>query len=180
MNAPRRNSSVVAADAGQVRRMSIANPDLANLSEDAAKATRAEQNMTLLQGLELYPKAVAWSILLSAAIIMEGFDIVLIANLLALPAFKRAFGQQLPDGSYEVTAAWQSGLTNGAYVGEILGLMINGIVAERYGFRKTMIGALSAVTCLIFIVFFVQSIEQLLVGLILMVSRCNLLASSTN
>ena len=100
MNAPRRNSSVVAADAGQMRRMSIANPDLANLSEDAAKATRAEQNMTLLQGLELYPKAVAWSILLSAAIIMEGFDIVLIANLLALPAFKRAFAKEAVDREY--------------------------------------------------------------------------------
>jgi SP family general alpha glucoside:H+ symporter-like MFS transporter len=168
MDATRRNSSIVAADAEQVRKMSFANPDMKTLSEDAARATKAEQNMTLMQGLRLYPKAVGWSVLLSAAIIMEGFDIVLIANLLAVPAFKRAFGEQLPDGSYEVTAAWQSGLTNGAYVGEIIGLMINGIVAERYGFRKTMIGALSAVTCLIFIVFFVQSIQQLLVGLILM------------
>lgn len=168
MDATRRNSSIVAVDAEQVRKMSVANPDIAHLSEDAARATKSEQDMTLMEGLRLYPKAVGWSVLLSAAIIMEGFDIVLIANLLAVPAFKKAFGQQLPDGSYEVTAAWQSGLTNGAYVGEILGLMINGIVAERYGFKKTMIGALSAVTCLIFIVFFVQSIEQLLVGLILM------------
>jgi SP family general alpha glucoside:H+ symporter-like MFS transporter len=168
MDATRRNSSIVAADTEHVRKMSFANPDFRSLSEDAARATKAEQNMTLMQGLRLYPKAVGWSVLLSAAIIMEGFDIVLIANLLAVPAFKRAFGEQLPDGSYEITAAWQSGLTNGAYVGEIIGLMINGIVAERYGFRKTMIGALSAVTCLIFIVFFVQSIQQLLVGLILM------------
>ncbi|KAF2790919.1 maltose permease MAL61 [Melanomma pulvis-pyrius CBS 109.77] len=168
MDATRRNSSIVAVDAEQVRKMSVANPDIAHLSEDAARATKSEQDMTLMEGLRLYPKAVGWSVLLSAAIIMEGFDIVLIANLLAVPAFKKAFGQQLPDGSYEVTAAWQSGLTNGAYVGEILGLMLNGIIAERYGFKKTMIGALSAVTCLIFIVFFVQSIEQLLVGLILM------------
>ncbi|KAF2242559.1 maltose permease MAL61 [Trematosphaeria pertusa] len=164
----RRNSSVVAVDVEHVRRMSIANPDLAHLTEDASKATKAEHNMTLLEGLRLYPKAVGWSVLLSAAIIMEGFDIVLIANLLAVPAFKKAFGEQLPDGSYEITAAWQSGLTNGAYVGEILGLMLNGWIAERYGFKKTMIGALTAVTFLIFIVFFVQSIQMLLVGLILM------------
>lgn len=148
--------------------MSLANPDIKNLTEDATKATKAEQNMTLMQGLKLYPKAVGWSVLLSAAIIMEGFDIVLIANLLAVPAFKRNFGVQGPDGSYEVTAAWQSGLTNGAYVGEIIGLMINGIVAEKYGYKKTMIGALSATTCLIFIVFFAKSIEMLLVGLILL------------
>lgn len=166
--ASRRNSSVAAIDAEQVRRMSINNPDLKNLTEDASRATKAEQNMTLLEGLRLYPKAVGWSVLLSAAIIMEGFDIVLIANLLAVPAFKRRFGEQLPDGSYELTAAWQSGLTNGAYVGEILGLMINGWAAEKFGYKKTMITALTAVTGLIFIVFFVQSIEMLLVGLILM------------
>ncbi len=103
---------------------------------------------------------------------MEGFDIVLIANLLAVPAFKRRFGQQLPDSSYDLTAAWQSGLTNGAYVGEILGLMLNGIIADRFGFKKTMIGALTLVCGLIFIVFFVQSIEMLLVGLIFMGIPC--------
>ena len=167
MDASRRNS-IVHADNEQVRRMSKANPDIVALTEDAAKATAAEQNMTLMQGLRLYPKAVGWSVLLSCAIIMEGFDINLIANLLAVPAFKTRFGQQLPDGSYEVTAAWQAGLTNGAYVGEVLGLMINGIIAERFGFRKTMIGALTAVAGLIFIVFFVKSIEQLLIGLILL------------
>lgn len=163
-----RGSSIVHADNEQIRKMSVANPDIANLTEDAAKATQAEQTMTLMQGLRLYPKAVGWSVLLSCAIIMEGFDINLIANLLAVPAFKRRFGEQLPDGSFEVTAPWQAGLTNGAYVGEILGLMLNGIIAERYGFRKTMIGALTCVTGLIFIVFFVKSIEMLLIGLILL------------
>lgn len=168
MDATRRHSSVVQVDTEQVRKMSAANADIAELTKDAARATQAEQNMTLMEGLRLYPKAVGWSVLLSGAIIMEGFDIVLIANLLAVPAFKKAFGEQLPNGSYEITAPWQSGLTNGAYVGEILGLMLNGIIAEKYGFKKTMIGALTAVTGLIFIVFFVQSLTQLLIGLILM------------
>lgn len=163
-----RNGSIVHVNTNQARKMSAANPDIIDMTKDAAKATESEHNMTLIQGLRLYPKAVGWSILLSCTIIMEGFDIVLIANLLAVPAFKKAFGEQLPDGSYEVTAAWQSGLTNGAYVGEMIGLMLNGWIAERYGFRKTMIGALSATFCLIFIVFFVQSIEMLLVGLILL------------
>ncbi|KAF2876272.1 general substrate transporter [Massariosphaeria phaeospora] len=167
MEAPRQ-SSIVHVDTDQALCMKNANPDLAYLTEDASKATKAEQTMTLMEGLRLYPKAVGWSVLLSAAIIMEGFDIVLIANLMTVPAFKRRFGVQLPDGSYDLTAAWQSGLMNGAFVGEILGLMLNGIIAERYGYRKTMVGALTAVTGLIFIVFFVQSIEMLLVGLTLM------------
>lgn len=99
---------------------------------------------------------------------MEGFDILLIQNLLAVDSFQRTFGQQLPDGSYELTVAWQAGLTNGAIVGEMTGLAMNGILADRYGFRKTMIGGLIAITGFIFIPFFATSIIQLLVGLILM------------
>lgn len=161
-----RNS--ISADVEQVRKMWVANTDIVQLTEDASKATKSEQNMTLLEGIRLYPKAVAWSVLLSAAIIMEGFDIVLIANLMAVPAFQRRFGEPKNDGSghYELSAAWQSGLTNGAYVGEMLGLMINGWIADRYGYKKTMIGALTLVTGLIFILFFAQSIQMLLVGLI--------------
>lgn len=158
----------VHVDDEQYRKMSVVNPGIATIAEDAAKAAEAEQTQSLWQGLKLYKKAAGWSILLSCAIIMEGFDIVLIANLLAVPAFKRRFGNELPGGSYELTAAWQSGLTNGAYVGEILGLMINGWVADRIGFKKTMIGALTMVTGFIFILFFVQNIVMLLCGLILM------------
>ncbi|KAJ4301255.1 hypothetical protein N0V90_003346 [Kalmusia sp. IMI 367209] len=161
----RRNS--IGLDNEQQRRMSLNNADIAQLTQDATKATKAEQKMTLMEGIRLYPKAIGWSVLLSGAIIMEGYDINIIANLQAVPAFKQKFGNRLADGSYEVTAAWQAGLTNGAYVGEMLGLMINGWIAERYGFKKTMIGALTAVTGLIFILFFAQNIEMLLVGLIL-------------
>lgn len=106
--------------------------------------------------------------MLSTAVVMEGFDIVLIQSLLAVDSFKQAFGSQLPDGIYQLTAAWQAGLTNGAIVGEMLGLMINGIIADRFGFKKTMLGALSVVIALIFIPFFATNLVQLLVGLILM------------
>ncbi|CAO2649107.1 Nn.00g100560.m01.CDS01 [Neocucurbitaria sp. VM-36] len=163
----RRNSSVVAVDPEQARRLSVAVPDIHQVTHDANKATHSEQNMTLRQGLRLYPKAVAWSVLLSAAIIMEGFDKVLIANLMAVPAFKRKFGAPIANGSYEVTAAWQAGLTNGAFVGELMGLIINGIIADRFGYKKTMIGALFAVNLFIFVVFFAQNIVMLLCGLIL-------------
>jgi SP family general alpha glucoside:H+ symporter-like MFS transporter len=162
----RRNSSVVAVDVDQARKLSIAMPDVKQVAFDASKATELERNMSLREGIKLYPKAVAWSILLSTAIIMEGFDKVLINSLFAAPAFKQRYGSQLPDGSWEITAAWQAGLTNGAFVGEIFGLLLNGYIADRFGYRKTMMGALFIVNLFIFIVFFAQNIEMLLVGLI--------------
>ena len=62
---------------------------------------------------------------------MEGFDIVLIQSLLAVAEFQRNFGEQLPDGSYQVTAAWQAGFTNGAIVGELIGLMLVSNITEK-------------------------------------------------
>ncbi|KAF1829750.1 maltose permease MAL61 [Decorospora gaudefroyi] len=164
MGVSSRNSNV-AVDPEQAGRLSLS--DLKQVNHDASKATRSEQNMTLRQGIQLYPKAIAWSVLLSAAIIMEGFDKVLIANLFGVDAFKQKFGVQLADGTYELTAAWQAGLTNGAYVGEFTGLLLNGLLADRFGYKKTMIGALFAVNLFIFIVFFAQNIVMLLCGLIL-------------
>lgn len=158
----------------QFRRMSVTNADAAALAAEASKGAQTEQTQGLWAGLKLYRKAALWSILLSTAIVMEGFDIVLIANLLAVPAFKERFGTEIAPATattpaqYDLSAAWQTGLMNGALVGEILGLMVAGIIADKIGYRKTMIGALAMVTCFIFIVFFVQSLPQLLVGLILM------------
>lgn len=135
----------------------------AHVTDDAQKATEAEHSMTLMQGLKAYPKAVGWSVLLSTCIVMEGFDLVLINSLFGLPAFQKKFGTQTADGTYQVSAPWQTGLSNGALVGEILGLFVAGLLADKYGFKKTLIGALMMATCFIFIVFFAENITMLLV-----------------
>ncbi|WWD16321.1 hypothetical protein CI109_100747 [Kwoniella shandongensis] len=135
--------------------------------ESARAAVDAEHNMTLKEALKRYPQAVGWSVLLSAAIIMEGFDVVLINNFYALPQFAEKYGEPLGDGKYTITAAWQAGLSNGAQVGEIIGLMLNGWASERFGYRKTMIAALTMMICAIFIPFFAQNIQTLLAGEIL-------------
>ena len=105
--------------------------------------------------------------LLSTAIVMEGFDVVLIATFYAFPAFQKKYGPLQSNGTYQLSPAWQAGLSNGANVGEILGLFVNGIVSERYGYRKTMIVSLMLVICFIFIPFFAKDVETLLLGEIL-------------
>lgn len=69
--------------------------------------------------------------------------------------------------SPQIPAEWQNGLSNGAQVGEILGLYAAGIVVDRWGYKKTMIGALMAMTAFIFIPFFSQNLQTLLAGEIL-------------
>ncbi|KZT59957.1 raffinose family of oligosaccharides transporter [Calocera cornea HHB12733] len=134
---------------------------------DAAAATAAEHQMTFAQAVRLYPKAIGWSILLSTAVVMEGYDTNLLGSFYGYPQFQMKYGQPIGDGTYQVTAAWQSGLSNGAQVGEILGLFINGIVSERFGYRKVMMASLIFVIGAIFINFFSPNTIALLIGEIL-------------
>jgi SP family general alpha glucoside:H+ symporter-like MFS transporter len=69
--------------------------------------------------LKLYPKAVAWSVLISTCIAMEGYDVCLLSNFYAFPQFNRKYGELLADGTYQVPAPWQAGLSNGVNVGEM-------------------------------------------------------------
>lgn len=77
---------------------------MSKMVEDAKAATDKEQSMTLLQGIRTYPKAVAWSVLISTCIAMEGYDISLVNNFYAFPTFNRKYGELMPDGSYQVPA----------------------------------------------------------------------------
>lgn len=66
-------------NSGEVRRTDTTD----RIIQDAKTATDKEQKMTLLQGIKLYPKAIAWSMLISTCIVMEGYDVCLINNFCA-------------------------------------------------------------------------------------------------
>lgn len=51
-----------------------------SILKDAKAAAEKERSMTLWQGVKLYPKAIAWSMLISTCIVMEGYDISLVTN----------------------------------------------------------------------------------------------------
>lgn len=133
----------------------------------ARSAADKESNMTLLQGIRTYPKAIFWSMLISTCIVMEGYDVCLINNFYAFDQFNRKYGVQLADGTYQVTAAWQSGLSNGANIGELIGLLINGFVSERFGYRWTVIVCLGLVACWTALFFTAQNVQTLLAAEIL-------------
>ena len=60
-----------------------------------------------------------------------------------------------------LSAPWRSGLGQSANIGEILGLMATGILQDRYGYKKTIQGALVAITLLLFLLFFAQNLPML-------------------
>lgn len=56
-------------------RLAAAISDYHHLVQDAAKADAAEHKQTLKESFHIYKKAVFWSMFLSAALIMEGYDV---------------------------------------------------------------------------------------------------------
>ncbi|CAI7593015.1 unnamed protein product [Penicillium glandicola] len=136
-------------------------PDPASLVKKAHRASNFEHNLTNRDAFRLFPKAVGFSFILSLAIIMEGYDISLLNSFYAYPTFQKRFGVKIPNG-YQITSNWQTGLQNGANVGQIMGLIIAGFIADRCGYKKTMLGTMVALIGAIFLLFFAQNISMLL------------------
>ncbi|EJT71349.1 hypothetical protein GGTG_10608 [Gaeumannomyces tritici R3-111a-1] len=167
-----KQAPIVAAedDGGPADDVAVEKERIHNLEamiEGAKRATENEHKMGLFEALRMYPKASAWSILISVAVIMEGFDVVLLSNFYAYPEFKKSFGNPTGNGDYQLPAQWQAGLSNGVACGQIFGLLINGIIAERWGYRKVYIGSMVCLTGFIFLFFFANSLPMLLAAEVL-------------
>ncbi|KAM0433624.1 hypothetical protein ACHAQK_009242 [Fusarium lateritium] len=138
------------------------------LASEAKVAAEAEHHMTLWEAVKTYPKAIGWSVLLSTTLIMEGYDLALLGNLYASPVFNEKFGTYNAEKEkYAVSAAWQSGLSNGARAGEIIGLILAGWASDRYGYKMTTVGALVLMIAFVFVLFFAPNIKILVLGEVL-------------
>lgn len=84
--------------------------------------------------------------------------------------FQDKFGDQPgPNGEGRVISAdWQTYIQNGGMVGQILGLYINGWISEMFGYKKTMLVSQVMMIAFIFLPFFAQNIQTILVGNILL------------
>jgi SP family general alpha glucoside:H+ symporter-like MFS transporter len=60
-----RKSSITGMDSPHLTRVDTV------VAIEAARATQAEVNMTLMQGIKTYPKAIGWSMLISTCIIVS-------------------------------------------------------------------------------------------------------------
>ncbi|KAK7987625.1 hypothetical protein PG989_007940 [Apiospora arundinis] len=143
--------------------------DTPALAGDASRAADGEKNMTLRDALQVGKKGILWAIVCASSTVMEGFDLALLGGFYAYPAFQRKFGElhKIDDAGkayYEVPASWQTALSAGAQMGQIIGLCISGMAAQRFGYKRTVIGALIVMMLFIFIPFFAPSKAVLLVG----------------
>lgn len=149
---------------------------------EAITAMQIERQMSVRDSLRFWPKAIMFSFVISLAIIMEvsrtdlcsskpllisfqGYDTNLMSNFYAFPAFKNRYGDQVDSkGVAVVSSRWQTIINNGVQVGSIIGLIINGFITERIGYKKTMVVSMVAMIGAVFIPFFSNGLPMFLAG----------------
>lgn len=151
------------------------------LISQAQASADLDSKLTVMEALKKHKKAVFWAMILSTSLIMEGYDLVIVrttnnshvtvANQLAQinsfygqPQFQKRFGEQIGPEKWAISASWQSGLSNSAVVGQLIGLVLNTEFQDRFGSRKTMMFFMVWLICAIFIPFFAPSLPVLAVG----------------
>ncbi|KAL5349089.1 hypothetical protein ACLOAV_005377 [Pseudogymnoascus australis] len=138
---------------------------------DAMEAEEAEHNMTVMEAVKAYPMASFWAFVMSCTIIMESYDVFLIGNFVALPAFKIKYGVwHGPVDGYVIETKWQSALQVSGQLGALIGVFLAGPLTSRIGYRYATLTGLMLLNVFIFSFYFAQSlpvifISQLLEGI---------------
>lgn len=102
---------------------------------------------------------------------MESYDVFLIGNFVALPAFKMKYGVwHGPVDGYVIETKWQSALQVSGQLGALIGVFLAGPLTSRIGYRYATLTGLMLLNVFIFSFYFAQSlpvifISQLLEGI---------------
>ncbi|KZM22742.1 uncharacterized protein EKO05_0004584 [Ascochyta rabiei] len=131
--------------------------------EASYEAENREHDMGLWEAVRDYPMACFWAFIFCFTIVMESFDMFLNGNFVALAAFKKRYGVEV-DGAFTIPTKWQSSLFQAGQCGAFIGVFLAGPITNRIGYRWTTLLALVLMNATIFISFFADSLEVLVVG----------------
>ena len=156
---------VEALNAGASPALDMAASDVADAAEEHK---HAEMDQSIWQAVRSCKMGLFWCFLVSMCVIMEGYDLNLLGNFMAYPEFAMRYGEfNSESNTYQLEAKWQAALNNGSGIGAFFGTLLNGILVDRFGHRRVLIGALIMLACCIFITFFAQNVVMLLIGQLL-------------
>ncbi|KFY41907.1 hypothetical protein V494_02717 [Pseudogymnoascus sp. VKM F-4513 (FW-928)] len=163
--------SMASSDAARTASTESNNEKLTTIfdRDGAKRAAAVEKSMTLKECVVGFRKAVAMSLILSLACAIVGYGLVLLASFVTLPVFRRDFAcpEAALDHVCQIPASWQSGVILGPMAGQIIGLVLSGWVVEKFGYKKTILAALSLLSAFTFVTFFAKSLPIFLIGSLL-------------
>lgn len=127
----------------------------------AMEGTMLEHEVSVRKAIRLYWRGIMFSVLISLSIIMRCYDITIINNFFALPAFRDAYGQPVPGSGNQISATWQVTLGVASLVGQVIGSFGVTYPMDRWGRRKVLLVALCLTSCFTFMQVFAPSIQVL-------------------
>jgi len=99
---------------------------------------------------------------------MESYDVFLIGNFVALPAFAGKYGIYDPaNNKFVVAPQWQSALQVSGQLGALIGVFLAGPLTSRVGYRWATIFGLMLLNAFIFIFYFAESLPLIFVAQLL-------------
>lgn len=99
---------------------------------------------------------------------MESYDVFLIGNFIALPAFKEKYGiYYAAIDDYVIETKWQSALQVSGQLGALIGVFIAGPLTSRIGYRYATLTGLMLLNVFIFAFYFANSLPVIFVAQLL-------------
>ena len=99
---------------------------------------------------------------------MESYDVFLIGNFVALPAFKNKYGVfDAATNEYVIVTKWQSALQVSGQLGALIGVFLAGPLTSRIGYRYATLTGLMLLNVFIFAFYFADSLPVIFVAQLL-------------
>jgi SP family general alpha glucoside:H+ symporter-like MFS transporter len=99
---------------------------------------------------------------------MESYDVFLIGNFVALPAFRKQYGIfDAATHEYVIVTKWQSALQVSGQLGALIGVFLAGPLTSRIGYRWATLTGLMLLNVFIFAFYFASSLPVIFVAQLL-------------
>lgn len=99
---------------------------------------------------------------------MESYDVFLIGNFIALPAFANKYGvYHAASDKFVIETKWQSALQVSGQLGALIGVFLAGPLTSRIGYRYATLTGLMLLNAFIFTFYFADSLPVIFVAQLL-------------
>lgn len=92
---------------------------------------------TSFQAIRQHPRELLWCLYTIFVLVISSFDNQAGGVVLSIPQFRKDFGS-LYNGDYVLSAKWQSAYSGVPVLTSIIGLLLSGCFADRFGRKKTL------------------------------------------
>jgi MFS family permease len=111
--------------------------------ESSKNAARRKHAPTVRKAISQHKAVVFWAAFFCIPNMIIGYDPTILGTLVGIPEFRKRFGYEYPagSGSFALEASWTSAFNYAPVVGFMLVAFWGGWCVDRFGPRKTLLGA---------------------------------------